>query len=158
CSSAACASASLALKGASSMTNRSWHFLTSAPSWKWISLRDPRTRARIETSWSARVVPIGSAMTGTVIRRASTTVTTGGGGVRAAPTFGEHPGVAADARAATRAIHPRPLDPLCVGPAMILPPQEGGFQSTGQGVAAQIDPAYSAIVRSLENFPDRATL
>ena len=29
---------------------------------------------------------------------------------------------------------------------------------TGQGVAPQIDPAYSAIVRSLENFPERATL
>ncbi len=53
CSSAAWASASLALKGSSSMTNRSWPFLTSAPSWKWISLRNPRTRARIETSWSA---------------------------------------------------------------------------------------------------------
>ena len=73
CSSLAWASASLALKGSSSMTNRSWPALTSPPSSKWISLRNPRTRARIETSWSARVVPIGSAMIGTVIRRASTT-------------------------------------------------------------------------------------
>src|SRR5205823_3164333 len=62
-------------------------------------------------------------MIGTVIRRASTTVTTGGGGVRAAPNFGEHPGIAADARAATRAIHPRPLDPLRHRPAIILPPK-----------------------------------
>src|SRR5262249_23120719 len=107
---------------------------------------------------SARVVPIGSTMTGTVIRRASTTVTTGGGGVRDAPNFGAQPGIAADARAAARAIHPRPFDPICLGPAMILPPQEGGLQSTGQGFAPQIDSAYSAIVRSLENFPDRATL
>ena len=45
-------------------------------------------------------------MTGTVIRRASTTVTTGGGGVRAAPVFGEQPGITTDARAAPRAIHP----------------------------------------------------
>ena len=29
---------------------------------------------------------------------------------------------------------------------------------TGHGFAPQIDSAYSAIVRSLENFPDRATL
>ena len=28
----------------------------------------------------------------------------------------------------------------------------------GQGVAPQIDSAYSAIVRSLENFPEQATL
>ena len=82
--------------------------MTSPPSSKWISLRNPRTRARIETSWRARVVPIGSAMMGTVIRRASTTDTTGGGGVRAAPTSGEHPGIATDVRAAPRTIHPRP--------------------------------------------------
>src|SRR5262249_7343688 len=32
------------------------------------------------------------------------------------------------------------------------------YQSTGQGVAFQIPVAYSAIVRSLENFPEHATL
>src|SRR6516162_7634883 len=31
-------------------------------------------------------------------------------------------------------------------------------QSTGQGVAFQIPAAYSAMVRSLENFPEQATL
>src|SRR5262245_58219415 len=33
-----------------------------------------------------------------------------------------------------------------------------GYQVTGHGFAFQISLAYSAIVRSLENFPDAATL
>jgi hypothetical protein len=32
------------------------------------------------------------------------------------------------------------------------------FQDTGQGLAFQISVAYCAIVRSLENFPEAATL
>src|SRR5512135_3101465 len=85
------------------MTNRSWPFLTSAPSRKWISLRNPRTRARTETSWRARVVPIGSAMIGTVIRRAATTETTGGGGGRSAPARDEQPEIVTEAQATPRA-------------------------------------------------------
>ena len=109
CSSFAWASASLALKGSSSMTNRSWPVLTSAPSLKCISLRNPRTRARIETSWRARVVPIGSAMIGTVIRRASTTDTTGGGGDRSAPARDEQPEIVTEAQATPRASQRRIL-------------------------------------------------
>jgi hypothetical protein len=30
--------------------------------------------------------------------------------------------------------------------------------ATGQGIASQFDRAYSVIVRSLENFPEQATL
>ena len=84
--------------------------MTSPPSSKCISLRNPRTRARMETSWRARVVPIGSAMIGTVIRRASTTETTGGGGTRSAPAWGEQPEIAAEAQATPRAIQRRASD------------------------------------------------
>ena len=83
--------------------------MTSAPSWKWISLRNPRTRARMETSWRARVVPIGSAMIGTVIRRASTTETTGGGGSRSAPARDEQPEIVTEAQATPRASQRRIL-------------------------------------------------
>ena len=154
-------------------------------------LEEPATRARMETSWRARVVPIGSAMMGTVIRRASTTATTGGGGARSASACGEQPEIATEAQATPRASHPAGLGPSCLRAVMILPPvrsdhridlnlgnrigvgievwahpsrrhavdpERARVESTGQGVAPQIVAAYSAIVRSLENFPERATL
>ena len=95
--------------------------MTSPPSLKCISLRNPRTRARIETSWRARVVPIGSAMMGTVIRRASTTVTTGGGGTRSAPARGEQPEIVAHAQAVPKASHPAAFGPFCSSAVMIPP-------------------------------------
>src|SRR3954469_1021531 len=56
----------------------------------------------METCWRARVVPIGSAMIGTVIRRASTTDTTGGGGTRSASTLAVHPEIEREAQASAR--------------------------------------------------------
>src|SRR5271157_3845004 len=52
----------------------------------------------METSWSARVVPMGSAMIGTVSLRASTTDTTGGGGTRSASTRDEQPAIVTEAQ------------------------------------------------------------
>jgi hypothetical protein len=83
--------------------------LTLAPSWKCISLRHARTRARMETSWRARVVPMGSAMIGTVIRRASTTETTRDGGTRSGSTRDEQPAIVTEAQATPRAGHGRVL-------------------------------------------------
>src|SRR5271157_6158512 len=57
----------------------------------------------METSWRARVVPMGSAMIGTVIWRASTTDTTGGGGTRSASTRDEQPAIETEAQAIPRA-------------------------------------------------------
>ena len=54
--------------------------MTLPPSSKCFSLRNPLTRARIVTSSRARVVPIGLTTSGSVIRRASTTVTRAGTG------------------------------------------------------------------------------
>ncbi len=58
--------------------------MTFLPSSKCFSSRKPFTRARIVTSLSARVVPIGLTTSGRVIFRDSTTVTVGGGGTLAA--------------------------------------------------------------------------
>ena len=58
------------------------------------------------------MVPFGSAMMGTVIRRASTTETTAGGGTRPAATCGEQPEIATDAQATPRVSHPTVLEPV----------------------------------------------
>ena len=61
--------------------------MTIAPSAKWRSVRNPRTRARIVTSSRARVVPLGVTSIGTLIRRDSTTPTVGAGGAALAAVF-----------------------------------------------------------------------
>ena len=85
--------------GFSSITSKSWPFLTLLPSSKCRSVKKPLTRARIVTSSRARVVPIGLTMIGTVILFDSTTVTDGGGGTRSGVAVAVQP--ARPSRAAT---------------------------------------------------------
>ena len=86
--------------GFSSITSKSWSFLTFVPSSKCRSVRKPFTRARMVTSSRARVVPIGLTMIGTVILFDSTTVTDGGGGTRSGVAVAVQP--ARPSKAATR--------------------------------------------------------
>ena len=76
---ASCATAcsSTTSYGLCSITSRRSPFLTFLPSSKCFSSRNPFTRARIVTSLSVRVVPIGLTTLGTVSFRAMTTVTWG---------------------------------------------------------------------------------
>ncbi len=87
----------------------------------------------MEISWRARVVLTGSAMIGTVIGLASTTETTGGGGVRAASSLGEHPGIATETRAIPKTIPPRLLRRFKIVQVMMV------FSGSGSRRAARPD-------------------
>ena len=65
--------------------------MTWPPSWKCFSFRKPLTCARMVTSSSARVVPIGLTRIGTVIRRDATTTTRGGAGCPTGSRLALHP-------------------------------------------------------------------
>src|SRR5205085_871308 len=78
-------------------------------------------------------VPIGSATIGTVIRRASTTETSGGGGTRSAPARDEQPEIAAEAQAAPRAIQHRVPGLTCLTGAMVLSSSSGSGRTSRHG-------------------------
>src|SRR5690349_7474061 len=59
-------------------------------------------------------------MMGTVIRRASMTETTGGGGIRSAPAGVLQPDIVIEAHAIPRAIHPSVLDLFCPMRTMVV--------------------------------------
>src|SRR5271166_467068 len=62
---------------------------------------------------------MGSAMIGTVIRRASTTETTGGGGIRSASIRDEQPAIVTEAQAIPRASPARDLGLVSLSSNMI---------------------------------------
>ena len=97
-SSLALASASLALKGSSSMTNRSWPALTSPPSVEVHLLEEPAHPGtdRDLLEGPRRPDRLGHDRDGHPPR--STTETIGGGGTRSASARGEQPEVVNDAR------------------------------------------------------------